>query len=481
MSCLDAKKTIISLVFFLSAFFTVSIFNGCDDSVNADEQVETSQDEPSSSVKKSSSSSAKSSSSSVKKSSSSSAKSSSSNKSSSSSKVRYHDSFKPNDKEYPYAGLPRIVIETEYQKKVEDRETEIPAKLQIWGEKKEESEILDLTIRGRGNISWTKMPKKSYKIEFEKKQSMLDMPKDKDWALIANYADKSLMRNYIAYKLSSSLDAFYSPRSAFVELYLNSEYLGVYLLTEKIKIAKERVNIAKDDYSYIVEVDEKYKEDEQVIFSDVLTEKKPFRIHEPKDASTASLDTIQNRIQNFEKFLKTLDSENEGDLEKWMDIEESVKHYWVQEFANNPDADFSTSVFFVWVKGEPLKMGPVWDFDLAFGNHPKTYLNYFDEWHIRPSYWNSALFKSKMYSDAANQFWISNRDLFAGVLDSIDKCQEKLKKSAENNFKRWDILSDTTSLGYSKPFDSYKDAVKDLKNWIKNRIQWFDGQIKKED
>ena len=99
------------------------------------------------------------------------------NENSSSNKV-YPDSFKPNDEEFPYANLPRIVIETENRKKVKDRETEIPAKLQIWGMKEAESEIVDLTIRGRGNSTW-EMPKKSYKIEFVKKSQCLVCQKTK--------------------------------------------------------------------------------------------------------------------------------------------------------------------------------------------------------------------------------------------------------------------------------------------------------------
>ena len=224
-----------------------------------------------------------------------------------SSKSAYPSSFKPDDKEYPYAGVPRIVIETEYRQAINNRETEIPAKLQIWGENETESEIMDLTIRGGGNTSWTDVPKKSYKIEFEKKQSVLGMPKDKDWALIANYYDKSLMRNFISYRLSAALGAYYAPRCEFAELYLNGKYLGVYLLTETIKIGKNRVNIPNDDYSYIVEVDGKYKTGEQVVFSDVLTENgkgKAFRIHDPKNASDEILDTVLKHIQNFEIFFK---------------------------------------------------------------------------------------------------------------------------------------------------------------------------------
>ena len=100
------------------------------------------------------------------------------------------------DSEYPYAGIPRIVIETENHQAIKDRETEIPAKLQIWGANAPESDIMDLTIRGRGNTSW-EMPKKSYKIEFTQKQELLGMPQDKDWALIGNYADKTLMKKIL--------------------------------------------------------------------------------------------------------------------------------------------------------------------------------------------------------------------------------------------------------------------------------------------
>ena len=392
----------------------------------------------------------------------------------------YPDSFIPRDDKYPYAGLPRIVIETENRQTVKSRTTDVSAKMQIWGESAAESDLMELTIRGRGNSSWD-MPKKSYKIELAKKQVMLGMPKDKDWALIANYADKSLMRNYISYRLSSALNAYYAPRCEFAELYLNGEYLGVYLLTETIKIGKNRVNIPQNDESYIVEVDKKYKETEQVVFSDILkndTNGKPFRIHDPKNASEAVLDTIQNHIQNFEKFLKTIKSGKKNDIEDWLDIEESVMHYWVQELTKNPDAEFYSSVYFSWIKGKLIRMGPVWDFDLAFGNHINANINLSDGWHIRTKYWNNYLFKSDEYVERVNQFWNEKRDEFIAVLDSIDNQGAFLSKAAKNNFKRWEVLKDTSSsLWKDKAFSTYDDAVSSLKNWLSKRIQWIDEQL----
>ena len=408
--------------------------------------------------------------------------SSSSKEKSSSSKNAYPNSFKPNDKEYPYAGIPRIVIETENQQAIKDRETEIPAKLQIWGEKNSESEILNLTIKGRGNSSWEVMPKKGYKIEFEKKQSMLGMPKDKDWALISNYADKSLMRNYLAYRLSTALNASYAPKCEFAELYVNGKYLGVYLVTETIKRSEGRINIPKNDNSYIVEFDQKYKADEQIVFSDVITANgkgKPFRIHDPKNASESVLENVKKHIEDFETFLLSIKNQENNDVENWLDIDESVKHYWVQELLKNPDAGFYTSVYFTWIKGEKIKLGPVWDFDLAAGNAVSEGNNTVDEFVLRSSYWNKYLFKDSFYSQNMIDFWNQKHEYFSSILDSIDVYKSRLELPAQNNFKRWNILEKTSEPWHPKSFKTYEAAVDWLKDWIANRILWIDSEIGK--
>lgn len=433
---------------------------------------------------KSSSSSAQSSSSAVSsssaKSSSSSAQSSSSIVGSSSAKSSSSSNLAIDDSEYPYAELPRIVIETENHQEILDRETEIPAKLQIWGESSPKSEIFDLTIRGRGNSSWTSMPKKSYKIEFLSKQALLGMPKDKDWALIANYADKSLMRNYLAYNLSAAIGAYYAPKCEYAELYLNKEYLGVYLVTETIKIGKNRVNIPKNDFSYIVEFDAKYRADEQVVFSKVINTEnkgKAFRIHDPKSATQTSLDTIQNHIEKFEEFLKTIKKGEDNHVEEWLDIDESIRHYWVQEISRNPDAGFYTSVYFSWIKNDKIKLGPVWDFDLAFGNHYTADYNTHYYMVIKSCYWYKYLFQDQKHNELSKKIWTENQSLIFSLPDSIDALQKKLTKPALNNFKRWNMLNKTSAPLAPKSFNSYEEAVEDLKNWVIKRVDWLNSQI----
>jgi len=380
-----------------------------------------------------------------------------------------------NDSVYPYAGIPRIVIETEDNQAIVDRETEIPAKLQVWGKNEPESEPMNLTIRGRGNTSWTDMPKKSYKIEFVQKQSLLGMPKDRDWALIANYADKTLMKNYLAYHLSAELGAFYAPRCDFVELYLNKEYLGVYLLTETIKISKKRIKLPQTENSFVVEVDGKYRPDEQVVFSKVLhqsTTGKAFQVHEPHNASEQALADIESHIQAFETQLK----KGTETLGEWLDFDESVKYYWIQELAKNLDAGFNTSIYFSYQKGGKIKMGPVWDFDLAFGRHTEDTVYVPQNWYIREHFWHKIFFSDSLYNKTAIEFWEKNLPVFKAQLDTIDSVGKRIGKAAQNNFKRWRRLEN--SIFYTqRAYSSYGEALEDLKNWLNLRIEWISQNI----
>ena len=388
------------------------------------------------------------------------------------------DSLPLDDSEYPYAGLPRLVIETENFTQVRDKETKIPAQMQIWGEKEPESEVIELTVKGRGNSSF-EMSKYSIKLELTNKREMLGMPADKDWALISNHADKTLMRNYIAFKLSAKIGSYYAPRCEFVELYLNRKYQGVYLLTETIKIGDNRINIPKNRDSYLVEFDARSKKNDQTIYSDVFSakgSKKIFTIHEPKNALPEELNIIQNHICEFEEFLKSVDANKDNKLEKWIDLEESIKHYWIQEFARNPDSKFFSSVYFTWTSAGKIRMGPVWDFDLAFGNHYYEGYNSSVGWEIR-NYWNTFLFKDSLYRTETESLWVSYRKFFESSIFCIDTLYYKLKKAADNNFKRWPILPENSGYWLHSSYSSYEQPVDDLKVWIRKRFNWIDAQI----
>lgn len=382
---------------------------------------------------------------------------------------------------YPYAGIPRVVIETEGNVAVSDRETEIPATMWIWGEHGLEADAMELTIRGRGNSSWM-TPQKGYKLEFVQKQSLLGMPEDRDWALVGNYADKSLMKNYLMYRLSDRIGAYYSPRCEFVEFFLNNEYLGVYLLTETIKKSRNRINLPENENSYIVEVDGKYKKGEQVISLNVLKSagEMPFRIHEPRNASEESLAALKNYLRNFEKYLKSVVVGKDNGMNDWIDVDEYVKHFWLQEFSKNPDAAFYTSVYFTWVQNDVIRMGPIWDFDLSFGGHIKERIRLTEGWHVKNSYWNAYVFKDSVARNTMARFWHQNKSSFRKLLTDVDSLYNVLEKAAENNFRRWRILKHIDGNIHFAAHEDYEDAVDGLKKWIIERYFWIEFAMRKE-
>ena len=375
------------------------------------------------------------------------------------------------DSEYPYAGLPRLVIETENFRQINNKETKVPARLQFYGKNKPSSEILDLTIKGRGNSSFV-MTKYGYKIKLAEKDSLLGMPKDKEWDLISNFRDRSLLRNYITYQLAGILGDEYFPKCEFIELYLNRQYLGIYLLVEHVKVSKNRVDIPKSDSSFLFEKTSATTTDGALFTSSLGY---IFKFRQPKEPSEESKELLENHINDFEHFLQSKSIYKLDSIGKWINIDDFVRYYWIQEFSKNIDGH-RRSIFITWEKDSALKMGPVWDFDLGYGSSADVKSGP-EEWLIRKYGWDRYLFKNKDYESRVREYWKKNRSAFVATLDSIDSMSEKLERASANEFKKWPILENDSRWPFHEKFDSYQDAVDALKSWIEARIQWVDENI----
>jgi hypothetical protein len=377
------------------------------------------------------------------------------------------------DSVYPYAGLPRIVIETEDFAGLRDRETEFPSKLQIYGEKSPQSEVLELTVRGRGNSSF-KMPKYGMKLEFKDKVELFGMPKSRDWALIANYGDKTHLRNYMMTRLSEWLGAKYTPRMQFVELYLNRKYMGLYLLSETIKVAKNRVHIEENDTTFLVEKEDVKKYDPPYVITD---HKNIYHIRSPKDPPDESLELLQNHLNNFEHFLMNRYLYEDEDILNWIDLEDYLLYYWVQEYSKNEDGNYARSVFFTWTKGEPIHFGPLWDFDLAFGNASRTENQNPEDWYISEYRLNYYIVKNHVVDSAIAVYWNEHRETFRELIDSIPVYRSIIERAVNNEYRRWPILSNTENWALKDPYDSYDEAVETMASWMRKRYEWIDSEI----
>ena len=383
-------------------------------------------------------------------------------------------SFLPlDDTEYPYTGVPRIVIETEHLAQVQSRNTYLPAKLQVYGKTAPESEILYLSIRARGNTSFTAMPKHSYKLKFTEKQSLFGMPKDKEWALIANYADKTHLKNFITYKLANWLGDEYSPRTQFVELYLNRSYLGLYLLTETPKVSKNRINIPQTDDSFLIEIGPTQKNGKQYFEQD----DRLFEVCFPKDLGDSSLALIKKHINNWSQYLSNGNFHEDDSISTWLDIYDFIRYYWIQEFTKNLDAAFHRSIFFTWKYNDIIRMGPVWDFDQGYGNWNYKDWQGPDGWPIRSEGWAAKILNDKQVKETANKYWIENRDFFATIPDSISKYAESTEAYTKNDFEHWPILGSTENEFHKEAYHSYKEAIDSLNSWIVQRLQWMNDHL----
>lgn len=378
------------------------------------------------------------------------------------------------DSNFPYAGIPRVVIETENFKEIRDKETDIPAKMQIWGEKNPESPVYNLTIRGRGNSSFHAMPKYSFKLSFSEKHAFFHMPKDKKWALISYFADKTLIRNFFVNKLDRALGSEYTPRSHFVEVYLNRNYMGIYGFCETIKVSQNRVSLPKDS-AFLFEKTTHVNKQKEHIITKMGNE---FEIKYPKENSDYAYEKLLQHLDSLENLVYYEHFSKNEAFSKWINPEYFYRYYWLNEFSKNVDGKFIRSTYMTWQIGQPIKLTPIWDFDLTFGS------NIEGREKVRPTGWlikNSnvyyQVFKDKEIWGNARFYWEEHKNIFLNEIDQIDSIADLLRVAVQNEQKKWATLSNTEFWSYKEGYHTYGEAVDSLKAWATQRYQWINNNL----
>lgn len=383
-----------------------------------------------------------------------------------------------------YTGLPSVFIYTDNEEPVNSKDTYVSGSIHIYPDESTGLTAFSdvMQIKGRGNSTWS-MPKKPYKIKLSKKGSILGMAADKEWVLLANYSDKSLLRTAAAFETSRRFGMPYTPGGQSVDLFLNEKYEGTYFLTEQIKIAPSRVNITEmkgsDTLSekitggYLLEVDERL--DEDLWFR--TSRNVPFTIKEPS-LNTAQFDYIRQYVQQAEDALYSNEfTDPVTGYAAYLNTETFVSWYLVNELFKNNDAVFYSSVYLFKDKNGKLSIGPVWDFDIAAGNIDYSHCMYTYSWWVRNSLWISRLFQDPAFKARVKARWNELKQLHINTLPNyIENQAAKLNIAQGYNFKKWDILG-----MYIWPnaavMGSYSGEVNYLKTWLTNRIAWMDLQL----
>ena len=404
------------------------------------------------------------------------------------------------------SNLPIVIIDTS-GKWIQD-EPKIPASMKIiydesGGRNTLNSKHIDfegkigIELRGKTSL---RFPKHQYGVETQddagndKDVSLLQLPAESDWVFNGPYSDKTLMRNYLAYAFSNRIGR-YASRTKFVEMFLNESgdatigdkhYVGVYLLIEKIKRGKDRVDIKPlkpTDITggYILKID---KPDWYEINFFTHSGARVFHVY-PKghEMSAAQKTWIQNYMIEFEAALAGKDFKDpERGYAKYIDIDAFIDHFIINELFRNIDG-FRNSTYMYKDRGGKLTMGPVWDFNLSMGNSSFNEGWKTDGWLIYTNpvpFWWDRLLQDKHFTQKLAKRWKALRKdelATSKLLDEIDQTAKFLSEAQKRNFQRWPVLGRSVFGNPTRGLPTYQQEVKQMKTWLQARLKWIDMHI----
>lgn len=402
-----------------------------------------------------------------------------------------------------FTSLPVLRISTKDAAPILTKETYVAATFTLTNPAAgPDAAALNGKIRGRGNSTWGK-PKNPYKVQFTddaayaRVPDFLGMKKNRNWALLADYFDQSLLRNKLALSVGASSvfsDGIkWTPSGQHVEVYLNDDYVGVYLLTEDIRIDPVRLDIKKMsasstvkdlDGGYLAEVD--FRLDcyggEDANLQLTTPRGVPICIKSPDESAITpgQLAYIKGLLVETERQLFT------GDTHA-VNLASFVDWYLLNELFRNPDAAFDSSVY-LWkdtagaarAQDRLLNLGPIWDFDRSTGN-----VNYDEGWkaegcHVNHSArlssavnWLLPLSGNPQFVDLVVARWKQKRPALATLINTgIDSFAARIEQAQQRNFARWPWQPPDLVNFYA--FSNHAEEVSFLKSYLNARIAWLD-------
>jgi len=361
-------------------------------------------------------------------------------------------------------------------------------------------------IEIRGSTS-QQYPKKSYGLETRDSLgttahdvSLLGMPNENDWILYGAYPDKTLMRNEVTYKIFSQMGQW-SPRYVYCELVINGQYIGVYSLMEKIKIDHNRVNIPRLDSNdlagdsltggYIIKID-KPTGSSNTTWTSPYQVKVKYLYHDPQDVDLqpAQKTYIQNYVTAFEDTVYGPNFANpNGGYRQFIYEYSFIDFFLMEELGRTVDGYRSSSFMYKNRDSQVGKLvcGPMWDFNLSYGN--ADYCAAFDTtgWQYNfatlcptfssePPNWWARLLQDPLYVQNMRCRWQQLRQTVlstAYVNSLIDANALWLNESQQRNFTQWPILGQYVNWNYFVG-NTYQEEVDYLKWWFQSRSEWMD-------
>ncbi|MBR1732939.1 MAG: CotH kinase family protein [Alloprevotella sp.] len=341
-----------------------------------------------------------------------------------------------------------------------------------------------IQVRGRGNSTWVHMDKKSYRLKFPKKVRLLgkERANAKKWNLLANAADKTLIRNALTSELGRIIGLPFNPSARFVDFWLNGTYLGNYQLTDNIDVRPGRVdiheqeNLVRDENTditggYLLEVDGFTNVGDIYFWTDKGVH---VRIHDPQDSIVQrQIDYISGHVGRFEEALfSEAFTDAERSWRQYVDSATLIGWYLASEISANPDAFWST--YFYKERGDDrFFWGPLWDYDIAYNNTTRMtdttsrlMRNYSFGWG-QAGQWVRQMWKDPWF---ASTVYYRYRNLYLAGLDNkmltaVDSLANIVRRSALENYKLWPI--DERTYEERVLYSCYDEYIDELRAFIK--------------
>ena len=367
--------------------------------------------------------------------------------------------------------------------------------------------LIGIEFRGSSSQGF---PKKSYGVETrdaagdDRKTVLLGMPEESDWVLTANYTDKTLLRNTFTYALGRQL-GYYTSRSRYCEVVLNGVYQGVYVLGEKIKRDKNRVDIARlkdDDVAgrdltggYLVKID-KFTGDASASWpskyisrDDVGENNVVFQLEYPKlkDVQPAQRQYIEAYVDSFETALAgPAYRDPTTGYRRYINTASFVDYLLLTELSNNVDG-YRFSTYFYKDKADKLTMGPLWDYDLAWHNANYCGGESAAGWAYLNSaacpgkpFWWRRLLSDPAFAGEVGRRWQTLRQTVlseARLNAYLDSTAAQLDESQQRNFQAWPILGVYVWPNPAPIATTYRGEVDNLQTWLHARLAWLDANL----
>ncbi len=367
--------------------------------------------------------------------------------------------------------LPHIYIDTDGGVPIIEKKVYLDANIRIDGGGKYEDFEGRTTIRGRGNSTWT-MPKKPYRFKLNEKASLLGLPAERNWVLLQNYIDPSLMCNAVAMKTGQLLDMPFTHHIIPVDVTLNGEYIGSYTFTEHKEVTENRINIGED--GWLVEFDTNFDEDYQFLSNNF---KLPVMLQYPEldDMAESDANIIFNEIKNdfnaLEELIYSESFPNNNYLESF-DANAFVDYLIVYMLTDNEEINHPKSTYIHKKKGGKYSMGPIWDFDWAFGFEGGTH---FTE-PTRSLFWTGAkassgtafftkIIKDPTIKDIFRTEWANFKiEKYPILIEYIRDYAETIRESHARDQVRWGQSSGDIDVYSTKLLD-----------WLSQRVEYMDS------